>query len=54
LINGLQDPVSGKHAAVYFREQVPEAELVLIPESGHYPQTECPEKVLAAYLAFRK
>jgi pimeloyl-ACP methyl ester carboxylesterase len=54
LINGLQDPVSGEHAAVYFREQVPEAELVMIPESGHYPQTECPEKVVGAYLEFRK
>ncbi len=54
LINGIQDPISGKHAAVYFKEQVPDAQLVMIAESGHYPQTECAEKVVAAYLAFRK
>ncbi len=36
-----------------FREAVPRAEVVLLPDGvGHYPQVEAPTLVLEAYLKF--
>ena len=52
LINGPDDPVSGKHMAERYRELVPEADIVLLEGIGHYPQTEAPQQVLNAYLEF--
>lgn len=53
LINGPADPVSGRHAAEYYREQVPNADVVILPDGiGHYPQVEAPDAVLEHFLSF--
>jgi pimeloyl-ACP methyl ester carboxylesterase len=51
-INGPADPVSGRHMAERYRELVPNPDVVLLDDIGHYPQLEAPEQVLAAFLAF--
>ncbi|MEQ9413835.1 MAG: alpha/beta hydrolase [Cyclobacteriaceae bacterium] len=52
LINGVLDPVSGLHAANYYKEVVPNADVVLLDDAGHYPHVEVPEKVWSAFLDF--
>jgi pimeloyl-ACP methyl ester carboxylesterase len=52
VIDGAVDPVSGAHMVERYRELVPDADVVLLPEVGHYPQVEAPAAVLAAYLTF--
>lgn len=52
LINGIEDPVSGKHAADRFAEVVPNADIVLLENSGHYPHVETPKEVLKAFFEF--
>jgi pimeloyl-ACP methyl ester carboxylesterase len=52
LVDGPEDPVSGAHLAARYRELVPDADVVLLPGIGHYPQVEAPEQVVAAFLAF--
>jgi pimeloyl-ACP methyl ester carboxylesterase len=52
LINGPEDPVSGRHLAARFTELLPAAELHSLPGVGHYPQLEAPAEVLQAALAF--
>ncbi len=54
LINGPEDPISGRHAAELYQELIPEPDVVLLEGIGHYPQTEDPKGVLKAYLEFRK
>lgn len=54
LINGGADPISGKHLYDYFLEMVPGAGAVLFEEIGHYPQTEAPNRVLAAFTDFHQ
>jgi pimeloyl-ACP methyl ester carboxylesterase len=54
LICGALDPVSGAHLAVRYRELVPEPDVTLLEEVGHYPQVEAPERVLEAYARFRE
>lgn len=54
LINGGADPISGKHLYDYYREQVPNADAVLLEAIGHYPQTEAPQEVLDAFLGFHQ
>jgi pimeloyl-ACP methyl ester carboxylesterase len=49
-VNGLVDPVSGKHMADRYRELVPHADVVELAGVGHYPQLEAPEAVTAAAL----
>ena len=53
LIDGVLDPVSGAHLAAYYREQVPEADVVEL-NVGHYPHVEDPASVLAAFLTFQR
>lgn len=53
LIDGADDPVSGRHMAVRYRELVPSADVTLLEGVGHYPQVEAPQAVLDAYLRFR-
>lgn len=53
LIDGADDPVSGRHMAARYRELVPSADVTLLEGIGHYPQVEAPEAVLEAYLEFR-
>ncbi|MEO0417942.1 MAG: alpha/beta hydrolase [Pseudomonadota bacterium] len=50
LINGALDPVSGKHAYDKWREVLPDARHHLLPDVGHYPQVEAPERVAAKVL----
>jgi pimeloyl-ACP methyl ester carboxylesterase len=54
LIDGALDPVSGRHLADRYAELVPEADVVLLDQIGHYPQTEAPEKVLNHFYDFIK
>jgi N-acyl-D-aspartate/D-glutamate deacylase/pimeloyl-ACP methyl ester carboxylesterase len=58
LIAGARDPVSGAHMVARYREVVgpgdPErGDVVELPDVGHYPQVEAPERVLEAYLGWR-
>jgi pimeloyl-ACP methyl ester carboxylesterase len=50
LIDGAEDPVSGLSMAERYREVVPNSDVVLLPEIGHYPQIEHPEATLEAFL----
>jgi pimeloyl-ACP methyl ester carboxylesterase len=52
-IDGLVDPVSGAHMVEKLRQERPSARITELPGIGHYPQTEAPDQVLAAYRAFR-
>lgn len=54
LIDGGADPVSGEHLYRYYREQVTNADAVLLPTIGHYPHTEAPDAVMAAFEAFHR
>jgi pimeloyl-ACP methyl ester carboxylesterase len=52
LICGALDPVSGVHLAQRYRALVPDADVVLLEDVGHYPQLEAPERTAAAAIAF--
>lgn len=52
LVNGLLDPVSGRHMAERWRALLPDAGLVELDDVGHYPQLEAPGRVLEACLTF--
>lgn len=52
LINGPEDPVSGRHAAEHYRRHVRNADVVLIEGIGHWPQIEAPAATLDAVFAF--
>jgi pimeloyl-ACP methyl ester carboxylesterase len=52
LVNGSRDPNSGAHMARRYRELVPGADVVDLPEIGHWPQIEAPAAVLAAIRDF--
>lgn len=54
LIDGPEDPISGAHMVVRYRELIPQPDTVELPGIGHYPQVEAPEQVLQHYLAFRQ
>lgn len=54
LIDGMDDPVSGAHMVVRFKELIPDPDVVEISGCGHYPQMEVPEKVFESYSQFRK
>jgi pimeloyl-ACP methyl ester carboxylesterase len=53
LLCGALDPVSGHHVAERYRELVPEPDVVLFDDLGHYPHLEAPQAILAAYREFR-
>ena len=52
LIVGGADPVSGKQVAGRFRDLIPNPDIVLLKDIGHYPHIEAPELVLKHYLQF--
>jgi len=52
LIDGPEDPISGRHMTERYAELVPNADIVLLEGIGHYPQVEDPEGVLQALLPF--
>lgn len=51
-INGSADPVSGAPMAARYRELVPNPDVVILENIGHYPQLEAPIGVAKAFLAF--
>ena len=53
VIDGGVDPISGVHMVERYRELIPDADAVVLPDIGHYPQIEAPCEVLRHYLAFR-
>jgi pimeloyl-ACP methyl ester carboxylesterase len=54
-INGLTDPVSGKHLVARFREVVPhQTDIVELANIGHFPHFETPEIVLEKFFEFHK
>jgi pimeloyl-ACP methyl ester carboxylesterase len=53
LICGAVDPVSGRHLADRYRELVPEPDVVVLEDVGHYPQLEVHDRVVDEYEAFR-
>ena len=53
LIDGVHDPISGRHMVARFRELVPHGDVTELQRIGHYPHVEAPTAVLDAYLAWR-
>ena len=47
---GLPDPVAGAHIAERIRERMPDRRLLELPDVGHWPSLEAPERVIAAVL----
>ena len=47
---GMLDPVSGAHMAQRIRERLPTAPFLELPDVGHWPPLEAPERVAAALL----
>lgn len=52
LVNGSQDPVSGRHLADAYENRIPNADIVRLDGAGHYPQWEAPRDVLEALRDF--
>lgn len=52
LIDGALDPISGAHMVERYRQLIPNPSVTLLPNIGHYPQTEAPAAVLEAVLQF--
>lgn len=50
LVNGADDPNSGRHMVERYRDLVPDADIVLLDGVGHWPQIEAPQAVLQATL----
>jgi len=50
-INGIQDPISGRHMLDRYIEVIPDAQTSLL-DVGHYPQLEAPGEVLSIYRDF--
>ena len=50
LINGVDDPVSGRHMAARYAQLVHNADIVLLDHIGHYPHVEAPDAVTRAFL----
>ena len=46
LIDGPEDPVSGRHLAEYYLKQIPNPDVIILEGVGHYPQTEDPDGVM--------
>lgn len=54
-INGLDDPVSGRHLVERFRELVPQqTDIIGLEKIGHFPHFEAPEAFLVHYQRFRE
>jgi pimeloyl-ACP methyl ester carboxylesterase len=54
VITGDDDQIVPPEQSVRLAEELPNAELVIIPECGHVPQEECPQAFLAAVENFLK
>ena len=49
LIDGIDDPVSGRDIVSRWRELLPLRPVIELDGVGHYPQIEAPERVLSAF-----
>ncbi|TQV85492.1 alpha/beta fold hydrolase [Aliikangiella coralliicola] len=45
-INGLEDPISGKHMVTRYKQLIANADVVELQDVGHYPQVEAPKSIL--------
>lgn len=54
LINGPEDPISGRHMARHFSQLKPGSDVVYINGVGHYPQVEAPDAVVQAIQQFHQ
>ncbi|KFL37710.1 alpha/beta fold hydrolase [Arenimonas donghaensis] len=54
LINGLEDPISGRSIVARWRELLPDSPVFELPGVGHYPQVEAPDDVVAAFREFTR
>jgi len=54
LINGAFDPISGKHMARHFEQVIPNPDVILLQNIGHYPQLEAPKDVFQAFIDFHQ
>ncbi len=52
LIDGVDDPISGAHMVVRFRELIATPDIIELSGVGHYPQLEAPQQVLKGFLEF--
>lgn len=52
LIWGPEDPVSGRAILARLRKLVPDADVVVLDDVGHYPQVEAPGRVVEALFEF--
>ena len=52
LVDGALDPVSGRHMAERYRQLVPDPDVVVLDDVGHYPQVEAPDAVWTAFADF--
>lgn len=48
LVNGVEDPISGRSIVARWRELLPRSPVVELRGVGHYPQVEAPGEVVAA------
>jgi pimeloyl-ACP methyl ester carboxylesterase len=53
LINGPEDPISGRHMVSRYREIIANEQIYELHGIGHYPQTEASELVLQAFFEFQ-
>ncbi|WP_367104192.1 alpha/beta fold hydrolase [uncultured Psychrobacter sp.] len=53
LIAGAKDPISGQHMIERYRTLIPNANITVMPDLGHYPQIEDADAISTAYLQFR-
>ena len=51
-INGALDPNSDAHMAKRYKEIVPNHDVVILEQIGHWPQFEPPDRVLRASIDF--
>lgn len=54
IINGADDPISGRHMVQRFTEVVGDKPIISLEGVGHYPQLEAPRAVSDALIAFLK
>lgn len=54
LINGPEDPISGKVMVARYKEIISSDHVYLLDGIGHYPQVEAPKGVLDSYFDFLK
>lgn len=52
LIDGLLDPISGVHMVERYEALIPNARIVKLDDTGHYPQVESPDAFVGGALEF--